>query len=326
MIYHHNNTIYIWMLDGDSVSIMRIYGQFPLVEVPVFIDGHRVTNVGRYCFADKEQLPAELEKDRMEAMSFTSLRPLCGDYIESVVLPDSVTKIGNYAFYGCSHLKKIECSNELSDTGSDAFLNCPELRNITIRGSVFNRSGVRTMLSQISSDVEVSFVDRGNISAVIFYPEYYEGYDEIGPAHIFGLNIEGEGFRARQCFKDGVLDLNQYDSIFQKASVEESERTLSRMALGRLKHPAGLEERFREQYAEHIKNNGEAVVRRLINNKDLDSLHFMCKTKLLFDNVVEKAISYTADSSWAEGTASLMKWKNEYYGQATRKNYSFDAF
>ncbi len=46
------------------------------------------------------------------------------------------------------------------------------------------------------------------------YPEYYESYDELGPAHIFELNLTGEGFRARQCFKEGVILLNAYDEIF----------------------------------------------------------------------------------------------------------------
>lgn len=40
------------------------------------------------------------------------------------------------------------------------------------------------------------------LDSSIFYPEYNGGYDEVGPAHIFALNIEGEGFRMRQCFKE----------------------------------------------------------------------------------------------------------------------------
>ncbi len=38
----------------------------------------------------------------------------------------------------------------------------------------------------------------------------------------FELNLTGEGFRARQCFKEGVILLNAYDEIFPQACVEES--------------------------------------------------------------------------------------------------------
>lgn len=68
--------------------------------------------------------------------------------------------------------------------------------------------------------MEVTFQGKTGQTAV-FYPEYYENYDEIAPAHIFGRSIEGEGFRARQCFKEGVPDLSQYDTIFPKACAEE---------------------------------------------------------------------------------------------------------
>ena len=60
------------------------------------------------------------------------------------------------------------------------------------------------------------------IDGSIFYPEYNGGYDEVGPAHIFALNIEGEGFRMRQCFKDGKIDFDGYDACFEKLCAEES--------------------------------------------------------------------------------------------------------
>ncbi|KAI4444986.1 hypothetical protein C823_008008 [Eubacterium plexicaudatum ASF492] len=45
------------------------------------------------------------------------------------------------------------------------------------------------MLAQIPWDTEVHFIenlkpDTSDPQAVLFYPEYYEAYDEIAPAHI----------------------------------------------------------------------------------------------------------------------------------------------
>lgn len=326
MIDIQDDYIYIWQPEGDSAVLTRVFGRLPQVEIPESVGDHRITKIDRYCFADKEQLPVELEDDRTKAQMDNTMRPLCGDYIELVYLPDSVISVGDCAFYGCSNLHQIDCGRNLAETGSDAFLNCTRLRKIKVRGSINEKSGVRTMLNQISSDVKVVFTENNITTAVVFFPEYYEGYDEIGPAHIFGLNIEGEGFRARQCFKDGVIDLTQYDSIFQKASIEENEKTLSRMALGRLQYPAGLGGQYRNMYTKHITDNGEAILKRLIDNKELSTISFLCKNKLVLQKDVEKSIGYAADSAWAEGAASLMKWKNDYYGNKQKNNYGFDAF
>lgn len=60
--------------------------------------------------------------------------------------------------------------------------------------------------------------------------EYDQTYDEIGPAHIFKLNMNGEGFRARQAFMDRVFVWKQYDEIFSEAIAQESEDDLLDMA------------------------------------------------------------------------------------------------
>lgn len=82
--------------------------------------------------------------------------------------------------------------------GSDVFMNCLRLNHIYYDCSIFDVTFLKQILTQITWDVEVHFLDSS-----IFYPEYNGGYDEVGPAHIFALNIEGEGFRMRQCLKRG---------------------------------------------------------------------------------------------------------------------------
>ena len=134
-------------------------------------------------------------------------------------------KVGNYAFYNCTALEMLVTGKYLEEIGSDAFMNCKKFHFLTVRCDVGERSGAKQILSRISADMEVTFAGKTG-QTVVFYPEYYESYDEIAPAHIFGRSIEGEGFRARQCFKEGVPDLSLYDTIFPKACAEEKEHTL----------------------------------------------------------------------------------------------------
>ena len=53
-----------------------------------------------------------------------------------VVIPDSVTNIGNYAFYGCSGLTSIIIPDSVTSIGDYAFRGCASLTSITIPNNV----------------------------------------------------------------------------------------------------------------------------------------------------------------------------------------------
>ena len=54
----------------------------------------------------------------------------------SYTIPDSVTSIGRYAFYGCTGLTSITIPNSVTSIGDGAFLECTGLTSITIPNSV----------------------------------------------------------------------------------------------------------------------------------------------------------------------------------------------
>ena len=58
------------------------------------------------------------------------------DKIESVVIEDGVTIIGNYAFFSCASLKNITLPNSVTIIGDHAFDNCRSLNNITLLDGV----------------------------------------------------------------------------------------------------------------------------------------------------------------------------------------------
>ncbi len=56
--------------------------------------------------------------------------------VTKLEIPDSVTSIGNYAFYNCSALSSITIPDSVTGIGDRAFYNCSALSSITIPDSV----------------------------------------------------------------------------------------------------------------------------------------------------------------------------------------------
>ena len=53
-----------------------------------------------------------------------------------VEIPDSVTEIGRFAFYGCTGLTEVTIPESVTKIGDNAFMNCTGLTKITIPDSV----------------------------------------------------------------------------------------------------------------------------------------------------------------------------------------------
>ena len=60
---------------------------------------------------------------------------------KNTIIPNSVTSIGNYAFYGCTGLTSVTIPNSVTSIGEDAFGWCENLTSVTIPNSVTEIGG-----------------------------------------------------------------------------------------------------------------------------------------------------------------------------------------
>jgi hypothetical protein len=61
---------------------------------------------------------------------------LNGELVKDLVVPNSVTSIGDYAFGGCPYLTSVTIPNSVTSIGKQAFGGCPKLSSVTIPNSV----------------------------------------------------------------------------------------------------------------------------------------------------------------------------------------------
>lgn len=98
--------------------------------------------------------------------------PLCyaeklflnGKLVTDLVIPDSVTSIGNYAFENCSSFKSITLPDSVTNIGSSAFSGCTSLASISLPDSVTNvgYSAFRDCTSLKSVTIPDSVTSIGN--------------------------------------------------------------------------------------------------------------------------------------------------------------------
>ena len=92
--------------------------------------------------------------------------------LTSITIPDSVTSIGWYAFYECSSLTSVSLGNSVMSIGLYAFQECSSLTSITIPDSVTSIgervfTGCESLISIIVDDANTTYDSRDNCNAII---------------------------------------------------------------------------------------------------------------------------------------------------------------
>ncbi len=301
----------------EGLRVCRVFGSVDTLLLPKEAEGRKIVCIGAYCFAQKSCLPPALAREAAAAglgdgtqPSDGVLRPLNGNYLREVVLPDTVTCLEAYAFYNCRKLERLTVGAALTEINSDAFMNCRSLHMLRLRARAGETTGLPFLLNQLTAELSVAFIGDGEQKVCLLYPEYSESYEEIGPAHIFSLHVEGEGYRARKQFVNGRLDFGGYDQVFEKASNEEQFLTLMKMALYRLEYPFELSEAAKGRYQAYIAARETKVLEQLVRAEDEATLAFLCAKPVISDEAIQAAVIQAVSQGWTRGVGGIIRWRN----------------
>ena len=149
-----------YRLRGDSAEIVRCRGTVSKVALPEQIHGYPVKKVAPYAFSAKK---GEEDRDTLvyespeDALFREHERLLAGNEVEEVIFPDTVEEIGNYIFYNCKRLKRLEFTDVLVRLGSGAFTGCGNLELVRVHLKRGKKSCVKEILGDLWQRIDVQF-------------------------------------------------------------------------------------------------------------------------------------------------------------------------
>ena len=125
--------------NGTEISITGYDTDMTSVTIPAEIEGKPVTTIGQYAFstiqyAKESKLLKVMIPDSVTSIGESAFSDCV--HLRSVTLPNSVKTLGESVFSECTGLKEITLSDNLIEIPDSAFNKCSSLTNITLPESV----------------------------------------------------------------------------------------------------------------------------------------------------------------------------------------------
>lgn len=258
-------------------------------------------------------LPSEKEMD-------IRLPLLCGERVKSVILPSSIEKIGNYAFYNCYSLKKLVCHSTIKDLGSGMFTGCNHISQVDITIHEGEKSCMKELLSEIRQRVVVHYrCIEGE--AMLIFPEFFEEAVENTPARILYTTTHGAGHRYRYCFQNTRFEFKEYDSLFIHETARETTAQALELAMYRLIYPLQLSAKAKETYSAFAVEHWILSINTVLGYKDLGMLKlFLEQIDGLDRGMTEAALDSAGRAGFTEATGYLLEFMRVKF-PAVRKKF-----
>ena len=197
--------------------------------------------------------------------------------MQELWLPESLKKIDSYGLYNCTGLHTLHLHDSVEYWGGAALMNCQNIRRLEIDGTGAEGETLYFLAAELPYELDITIRRRGLDTVRLFLPEYFEDYEENGPAHLFNFYIYGEGYPYHHCYKEKKLSLPAYDRLWSEliTTAAVGDEAPLNIAWYRLRYPADLSDWAEKGYLAYIREHRMDAGRRLLAKKDIDGLRFL---------------------------------------------------
>ena len=145
-----------------------------------------ISDLAAWCNIEFEGLTAN-------PMGYASRLYLVGEEVKDLVIPNSVTSIGGYAFSGCSGLISVTIPNSVTSIGGSAFYGCSGLTSVTIGNSVtgigssafYGCGSLKKVYNYSDLNIAKGSTEHGYVG---YYAEIAVNNAEVVDDYVFGSN------------------------------------------------------------------------------------------------------------------------------------------
>ena len=203
-------------------------------------------------------------------------------------------------------------------------MDCGRIKQLVfpVREGSFDNPQMREVLGDMNLETEVIATENGRKVMALYFPGYYEDSVENTPARIFIMHYEGTGFKYRQCFRNGKIDFDQYDSLFYEASVQETPETALRLAMDRLTWPVCLGSAAREKYLAFVLEEYRAAAPIILSEERNAMLEIICGAENLTSNILDHFLETARQMRDAKSTGFLQETRRKRF-PPKKKEYTF---
>lgn len=310
----------------EKVTVVSCKGYGKSVILPSFIKDLPVVKVGAYAFSNLSKSRDCISSDNtiyIEKISGitvpgSEVQYIHGRSLEEVFLPETLEVIDEYAFYDCRELAVIHMWGGRIQLENGVFMNCEKLVKVNVEGYADEINSVREILSEISVEVCVTY-SCSEEKGVFIFPEFYEDSIENSPARVFHYMIYGAGYRYRQCFEQGRLNILAYDMVFQSAEIQNIEETALKIALIRIQYPYQLQESIKIKYINYIKLHIEGAIELVLNANDLGGMIILTSLEIMTEKDYTNALELATSLGKKEFASILLKERLHHYPPSDKK-------
>lgn len=231
--------------------------------------------------------------------------------LETVVLPESIEKVGKHAFYNCRKLKKISLYGELFQIEDGAFKNCESLSEVEIFAPKKNTACMKNIVADLTHPITF-LIHYPNGDARILIPGYNYDYEIDINSRVFHEVVYGSGDAYQRCVGKAELSFGEYDFLFSVAKREETEKTVFELINYRLEYPYKLEEEDKRKYISYLEEHSKEYICYLIENHDQKGLRMASELELMDQENMDFYVEKANETGDIETTAFFMEYGKRY--------------